>query len=128
MNLILSIKPKYVAQILDGSKKFEFRKTIFKQKVERVYIYSSSPVMKIVASFKVGDILHDKPSKLWRLCSKVSGVSHVEFEKYFASKSKGYAIQITDLQIFEEPITPKSVIKNFRAPQSFMYLDKFIER
>ena len=32
MNVLLSIKPKYVDEILAGKKIFEFRKSIFKKK------------------------------------------------------------------------------------------------
>ena len=46
MNVVLSIKPEYVAEIKAGRKSFEFRKTIFRQKVKKVYIYASSPVRK----------------------------------------------------------------------------------
>ncbi len=51
MNVIFSIKPKYVERILSGEKKYEFRKRIWKKQVDRVFIYASSPVKKIVASF-----------------------------------------------------------------------------
>ena len=57
MNVILSIKPEYVAEIKAGRKGFEFRKTIFKEKVEKVYIYASSPVSKVVGEFQPVDIL-----------------------------------------------------------------------
>lgn len=127
MNVILSIKPKFVKHILDGTKKFEFRKTIFKQKVDKVYIYSSSPVMQIVASFKVEDILTDNISILWDKCHTYSGISKPEYEQYFSNKTTGYAIKITDLDIFSKAIYPKTVIENFRAPQSFMYYDGDIE-
>jgi len=128
MNVILSIKPKYVKHILDGTKKFEFRKIIFKQNVEKIYIYSSSPVMRIVACFKIEYILAEKPSVLWDICSYNAGISYEEFNKYFSQKKVGYAIKITNLKIFEEPISPQSVIVNFKAPQSFMYIEKEIEK
>ena len=48
MKVALSIKPEYVAEIKAGRKRFEYRKAIFKQKVEKVYIYGSAPVSKVV--------------------------------------------------------------------------------
>lgn len=48
MDAILSIKPVYANQILAGTKKVEFRKRSFKEKVRRVYIYASVPVKQIV--------------------------------------------------------------------------------
>ncbi len=32
MNLIISIKPQFVAKILTGEKKYEFRRRIYRQK------------------------------------------------------------------------------------------------
>jgi len=33
-SILLSIKPKYVQKIIEGSKKYEFRKQIFKKNIE----------------------------------------------------------------------------------------------
>ena len=35
MNVLLSIKPRFVEKILEGEKRFEFRKGIFKQDVAK---------------------------------------------------------------------------------------------
>jgi predicted transcriptional regulator len=53
MNVLLSIKPKYVKAILNGTKKYELRKSAFrcKEDIERVYIYATSPVKKIVGIY-----------------------------------------------------------------------------
>ena len=49
MNVLLSVKPKYANEIISGRKKYEFRKLIFKREnIEKVYIYSSSPVKKVI--------------------------------------------------------------------------------
>jgi predicted transcriptional regulator len=67
MNVLLSIKPKYVEEILNGNKKYEFRKSIFKckEKLEMIYIYSSSPVKKVVGAFVIESIIEDHPKVLW---------------------------------------------------------------
>jgi len=50
MNVLLSVKPKYAEEIISGRKKYEFRKSIFKREdIKKMYIYSSSPVKKIIA-------------------------------------------------------------------------------
>jgi type I restriction enzyme S subunit len=38
MDVLLSIKPKYVDAILKGEKKYEFRKIIFKIKILKMFI------------------------------------------------------------------------------------------
>ena len=53
MYVLLSIKPQYVKLIFKGIKKYELRKSIFKQKVKRAYIYATSPVKRIVGTFTI---------------------------------------------------------------------------
>ena len=38
MNLLISIKPEFVNKILANEKLYEFRKSIFKQKVDKIFI------------------------------------------------------------------------------------------
>ena len=86
MSVLLSIKPKYCERIKEGNKKYEFRKVIFKKEISKVYIYSSSPVKKIIGSFEIGSILDGTPQWLWEKCNGSSGLSESEFFKGFVSK------------------------------------------
>ncbi|MDG6251362.1 ASCH domain-containing protein [Methanocalculus sp.] len=124
MRVLLSIKPKYVEQILKGNKKFEFRKVIFKdQSVQEIFIYSSYPVKKIIGKFRVGDILEDHPDRLWMKVKDASGIDEEEFFNYFHGKEKGFAIGIDEMLQFDEPYDPWEHNSNFIAPQSFQYID-----
>ena len=124
MNVLLSIKPKFVKEIIDGNKRYEFRKVVFKNRdVTRVYIYSSSPEKQIVASFNIGDVIEDHPSKLWKRFKAQSGIEQKEFFSYFDGREKGFAIEIESLNRFEHPIDPKEHIPGFVPPQSFCYMD-----
>lgn len=129
MTILLSIKPKYVKEILKGSKKYEFRKSIFKKydKNELVFIYSSYPVKRIVGTFSVGDIIENCPKIFWNEFKNVSGIKESEFFKYFKEKDKGYAIQINKLNEFKNPVNPKDINPDFRAPQSFCYMSQNFE-
>lgn len=124
MNVLLSIKPKYAAAIIEGRKSFEFRKSIFKcHSVERVYLYATKPVSKVVGSFKVGEIIRKDPKLLWEELGQLSGVSSLDFFKYFSDSDIGYAIQIKDLEVFLTPINPSLFIAGFLPPRSFKYID-----
>lgn len=47
---------------IEGDKRYEFRKAIFRNhEIGRVFIYSSAPVKRIVALFEIGTILEDHP-------------------------------------------------------------------
>lgn len=125
MNVLLSIKPKYVEEIIKGNKRYEFRKSIFKsgEKLKLVYIYSTSPVKKIVGSFTIEAIIEEHPKVLWRRFSGHSGIEEKAFFEYFGTNNKGVAIKIGELDVFERPADPKKLIPNFVPPQSFRYLE-----
>ena len=53
MKVILSIKPEFVEKIINGEKKFEYRRKIFKKDVEKVLIYASSPIKLVVGELHV---------------------------------------------------------------------------
>jgi len=57
MNILLSIKFKYVEEFKQGNKKYKFRKAFCSRKnfnkIEYVYIYSNTPAKKIVARMLV---------------------------------------------------------------------------
>ena len=124
MNVLLSIKPKYASQIIEGNKKYEFRKSVFKNRdLDMVYIYSSSPVKRIVGAFSIKNIIEKHPEQLWGECKDFSGIDKGDFFDYFRGKEKGFAIEIGDVEVFD-PINPKDVIPDFVPPQSFCYTDK----
>ncbi len=127
MNVLLSIKPKYVEEIKNGNKRYEFRKSLCcaknRDKLEKIFIYSSAPVQKIVARFFVEEILEEHPKSLWDKCKDESGIGEVDFFKYFKDKNSGLAIKISELKFFKTPIEPKEIIPNFSPPQSFCYVD-----
>ena len=124
MDVLLSIKPKYVKSILEGEKQFEFRKAIFRNpSVSRVFIYSSAPVKRIVAIFEISRIIEDHPSALWDQTRDHAGIDDAEFFSYFAGRSRGYAIGIGNLQELGTPIDPREEIPGFVPPQSYCYVD-----
>jgi len=122
MNVLLSVKPKYANEIISCRKKYEFRKSIFKREnTEKMYIYSSSPVKKIIGIVDIDGILSDSPLKLWEQCHEDAGISEREFFSYFKNSDTGYAIKISNVQEFSIPIDPY-IDEDFRPPQSFYYL------
>lgn len=122
MRVLLSIKPEFVEQIMNGNKKYEYRKRIFKQDVESVVIYSTMPVGKIVGEFKIETIIKLSPDEIWSQTYKYSGISEDFFREYFSNHEEGYAIKIKDFLSYDEPLNPFDLFSDFVAPQSFMYL------
>ena len=128
MSILLSIKPKYANAIFKGDKKFEFRKKLFKKKdVRRVYVYSSSPVKKIIGYFEIKDILSATPAKLWHNCQQQAGITKGDFFDYFKDLDSGYALVVGNVYEFVHPLDPKGYIINFTPPQSFCYVENSFE-
>lgn len=123
MNVILSIKPKFVKEIFEGRKIFEYRKIIFKKPVDKVYIYSSSPVCRIVGEFKIKNIITDTPENLWEETKEYSGITRLFFDSYFEGKRIAYALKIEDVVKYSEAIHPNIIFDHFTAPQSFVYTE-----
>ncbi|SEJ95963.1 Predicted transcriptional regulator, contains an HTH and PUA-like domains [Propionispira arboris] len=122
MDVLLSIKPKYVEQILSGRKKYEFRKKIFLKPVERVYVYSSSPVKRIVGFFLYAKSIKDTPNNVWEQTKKFAGISKDDYFHYFIDKKIAYALIIERFYEFEIPLDPKQLFDDFSAPQSYKYI------
>lgn len=123
--VLISIKPHFVNKIFAHEKKFEFRKLIFNPiDVEKVYIYSSSPIKAIVGSFQIGEIISGHPKDIWINCKMSAGISEDDYFKYFQGKTIAHAIAITNLCIFRMPFRPYDHLKDFHPPQSYRYLDK----
>ncbi len=124
MKVVLSIKPEFADKIFDGSKKFEFRRSIFKnENVKTVIVYASSPVKKVIGEFEIDSIINEELESLWKMTSNYSGISKDYFDKYFFDKEAGYAIKIKNTKRYRRP---KSLQKDFdlMPPQSFAYYTK----
>ncbi len=121
-SILLSIHPKYVENILSGAKKFEYRKRLASNNIEYIYIYSTSPIMKVVARVRVTDVLHASPTALWEKTKTASGISLQAYSQYFDGCKSAYAYELGDIQVYE---TPK-YLHDFginTAPQSFVYIN-----
>ncbi len=120
--VLLSIKPEYAEKILNGTKKYEFRRSVFKNPdIRTIVIYASSPIQKVVGEFEIDSILNLELETLWNKTKKFSGITKELFMEYFESKEKGYAIKIKSTKKYEDWV---SLEKKFNAkpPQSFLYL------
>ena len=123
MNAILSVKPEYATKILTGEKLYEYRKTVFRRPIEKVYIYASSPVCMIVGEFQIDHILKESPKTLWDITHSESGVNKAFFLHYFKGKPLGYAIRLKEVVAYSVPISPFRLREDFKAPQNYIYVE-----
>lgn len=119
--ILLSIEPCFVERILNGTKRFEFRKVIGKKKVTDIVIYCTSPVMKVVGEVKVSKTLIDDPESIWKITCDYSGITKDFFDSYYSGKDLAVAYELGEIQRYPEPIDLRDIGVSC-APQSFMYL------
>ena len=95
MKIILSIKPQFVREIFEGSKRFEYRRIMCKRPVDTVIIYCSAPISMVVGEFSVKRVIAETPDSLWRLTRDMAGINKEYFDNYFFKREKGFAFQIS---------------------------------
>lgn len=122
MKVLLSIKPEFADLIFSGKKKFEFRRSIFKNRdIKTIVVYASSPVQKVIGEFEIESILSEEINSLWKMTHESSGISKDYFFEYFNNKDYGFAIKIKKVNRYKKPLC---IRKDFGClpPQSFLYL------
>lgn len=123
MKVLLSIKPEFVEKIFSGEKKYEYRRTIFKdESVDTIMIYSTMPVGKVVGEIKFESIFNETIDDLWNKTKNNAGISHDFFKSYFKNKESGYAIKIKETTIYDKPLALSDLSSKLKAPQSFCYI------
>lgn len=124
MNVILSIKPCFCKLIFEGVKCCEYRKRVFKRNdIDKVYVYASKPICKVIGYFTVGGIINDTVSNVWDMTHEYGGIDRGYYDSYFNGYDIAHAIKIEDARLFDIAIDLKNVLNNFHAPQNFMYCD-----
>lgn len=122
MNVLLSIKPEFGYRILDGTKKFEFRKTLFKRRdIERIIIYASYPIQAVIGEFTIANILTDDVEKIWEKTECGAGITKEYYQEYFSSKDIANAIEVGSYKKYNKPKKLSDFNLSY-APQSFAYV------
>ena len=105
MKVLLSIKPEFALKIFEGSKKFEYRRTIFRRTgVTTIVVYASNPIKKVIGEFEIEGIIQEEPQSLWEKTGLQGGISKERFLNYFGEKTKGYAIEVRDARMYDTPV------------------------
>lgn len=124
MRIILSIKPEFANKIFEGDKKFEFRRSIFKNKnVSKVIVYASSPISKVIGEFEIGEILFKDLNSLWNETKEFSGITEDYFYDYFIGKENGFALEVKRVKRYKKELCIKESFGKV-PPQSFTYIEE----
>lgn len=121
--ILLSINPNHVENILNGTKRYEFRKIACKRQVNKILIYSTTPIMKVVGEAEVEDILVDNPEAIWKETKTKSGIDKKFFDQYYENRDQAVAYKLKNVIKYGEPKELKDYGVH-SAPQSFQYIEE----
>ncbi len=120
--VLMSIKPEYVDEILSGRKKYEYRKIKAKRpNIDKIIIYCTAPVMKVVAEIEVLEIIENNPETLWKKTKNYAGISKKKYDEYFENKDIAFAYKLGNIIRYDQPKKLKEIGVNY-TPQSFIYI------
>lgn len=119
--ILISINPEHVENILNESKKYEYRKIAAKQDISSIIIYETTPVKRVVAEVEIIDVLMLSSENLWKETHSESGISKEFFDQYFQNREVAYAYKLGRVKVYKTPRTLMEYgVK--AAPQSFVYI------
>lgn len=120
-NIVISINPEHVENIINGIKKYEYRTRAAKQDVGKIIIYETVPVKKIVAEVEIIEVLEMPKDLLWKCTKEYAGISKEFYYSYFNDREIAYAYKLGKVKVYRKP---KELI-DFglkTAPQSYAYV------
>ena len=124
--LMLSLKPEYAVMLLSGKKTVELRRV--RPRVEPgdvVLLYATLPECRIVGFCHVTEVILAVPTALWSDVGSASGVSRVDFDRYFEGAQIAVGIVMERPTRITERLSLKELrrlVPGFRPPQSFRYI------
>ena len=119
--ILMSIKPIYVDKIFMGTKKYEYRKKMCKENVDKIIVYSSSPVKKVVGELIIKEVLYDKKDIIWDKTNMYGNITKEDFDNYYKGSIYAVAYKIEKAILYDNPKKLSDYNIN-TAPQSYVYL------
>lgn len=119
--VVLSIHPKYADLILNGEKKYEYRKRLFSKNVTTLILYATYPVKQVVGEVQIINVLKDKKHIIWERTHQFGKVTKYEYNKYYNKYAMAVAFELGNAIKYDVPKKLQDFNIN-KSPQSFVYL------
>lgn len=127
--ILISVKEKYVKEMLAGRKTIELRKSAPKASVGDVLIiYTTQPKKAVTAVAIVKQIIRCSPQEMWQKHASRLGISLSAYNEYYRDHKKAVGIELKEVLPLNEEIllsAIKLIQPRFTPPQTFKYLKKF---
>jgi predicted transcriptional regulator len=126
--MMLSIHPRHVEKILEGTKSVELRRTRpLVTPGQPVAIYATLPSGALVATCRISEVHAGAPASIWRLVGGDTGVTRAEFDGYFEGAAFAVALRLDAVTALAGEISLKQLRaqgRRFHPPQTWHFLDR----
>jgi predicted transcriptional regulator len=120
----MPIKPIYADRIVNGEKKFEYRRTMINDNLSHIIIYSSSPIKNIIAIAKVVKVHWGSPYGIWESTKYAAGITRKQYREYFKGAKNACAIELGFIYKLKIEMKPSDIDENLKVPQSYSYVNE----
>lgn len=124
---LLSVRPRFAAALLDGSKSVELRRRRAHLAEGAVcLLYASSPTRALVGALRVARTDTDQPDALWRRWGAAMALNRDEFDSYLVGRAYACAIVVASVVAFADPVELPELRRRrqeFVTPQSYRFLE-----
>ena len=126
--VLLSILPQWADAILDGKKKWEYRRVPPKvEEGSKVLLYASGNRHEIVGEFVIDKILHEPLGLLIKRTLHETTHTDDDLYAYFKGLKIGSALKVKYPKRYDNPVSLKQIqnkVASFTPPQNFRYLEE----
>ncbi len=129
---LISVYPNQAKSVRQGTKKYEFRKSLSKKMVNKILrgkyllVYETKPIRAMTMIWEIEQAYQENINALWNKFGNASGISQEYFYQYYGSRSIGIALKIKRSITLKNPISlerAKAYIPSFSPPQRLFSLD-----
>lgn len=126
--VLVSIKPVYARMIIDGRKAFELRRGRSSIRPgDSIYLYSSSPEKRLVASATVRSVVIGSAACVHRTVGSGAGISRRQLFQYCEGSAMATALELEAVRECVPALTLvdlRRLIPRFVVPQSYRFLSQ----
>jgi len=119
--MLLSVNPEHVENILNGTKRFEFRKVKSCREVRSILIYSTAPVGHVVGEVEVLGTIDGPPEEVWEHTRLYSGITKQFFDEYYVGRQRAIAYELGEVCLHHCPKSLAELGIDY-ASQSLVYV------
>lgn len=120
-SIIISINPEHVENIIHNIKKFEYRKRVAKEDIDKIIIYETAPEKKVIAEAEIIEVMKMSPLELWNKTKEYAGITKDFFDKYFEGRKVACAYRLGEVKVYDSPKELSEFGLRY-APQSYAYV------